>query len=123
MSSKGGSDVARFYDTVAADYHRMYQRENLASLDRYPANYFRLQIGRPWEPIHAERLFQLAPQLRPLPVRLGAGAGVTYGTERFAPLTLHAREQGCLQGFDVGLAKRADRTLVILRSANSGEQQ
>lgn len=44
MSGKGGSDIARFYDTVAAEYHRMYQRENLEILDRYPANYFRLQI-------------------------------------------------------------------------------
>jgi 2-polyprenyl-3-methyl-5-hydroxy-6-metoxy-1,4-benzoquinol methylase len=44
MSKKAESDVARFYDSAAADYHRMYQRENLASLDYYPANYFRLQI-------------------------------------------------------------------------------
>jgi len=44
MSKKAESDVARFYDSAAADYHRMYQRENLANLDYYPANYFRLQI-------------------------------------------------------------------------------
>jgi 2-polyprenyl-3-methyl-5-hydroxy-6-metoxy-1,4-benzoquinol methylase len=45
MSKKaGGTDVARFYDSTAADYHRMYQRENLSSLEYYPANYFRLQI-------------------------------------------------------------------------------
>ena len=29
---------------AAAEYHRMYQRENLTSLEHYPANYFRLQI-------------------------------------------------------------------------------
>jgi len=44
MSKKAGSDVARFYDEAAADYHRMYQRENLEKLEYYPANYFRLQI-------------------------------------------------------------------------------
>jgi 2-polyprenyl-3-methyl-5-hydroxy-6-metoxy-1,4-benzoquinol methylase len=45
MSKKdGGTDVARFYDSTAAEYHRMYQRENLDSLEYYPANYFRLQI-------------------------------------------------------------------------------
>ena len=38
------SDVARFYDSNAGDYGRMYQRENLTSLEHYPANYFRLQI-------------------------------------------------------------------------------
>jgi 2-polyprenyl-3-methyl-5-hydroxy-6-metoxy-1,4-benzoquinol methylase len=44
MAERQDSDVARFYDSEAADYHRMYQRSNLASLERYPANYFRLQI-------------------------------------------------------------------------------
>ena len=44
MSEKPTSDVAQFYNTVAGDYHKNYQRENLESLDRYPANYFRLQI-------------------------------------------------------------------------------
>ena len=41
----GGTDVARFYDSTAADYHRMYQRENLNSLEYYPANYFRLGVS------------------------------------------------------------------------------
>jgi 2-polyprenyl-3-methyl-5-hydroxy-6-metoxy-1,4-benzoquinol methylase len=44
MSKQDKPDVARFYDNEAADYHRMYQRENLEKLERYPANYFRLQI-------------------------------------------------------------------------------
>ncbi|MGH6893721.1 MAG: class I SAM-dependent methyltransferase, partial [Dongiaceae bacterium] len=44
MSEEKRSDVARFYDAEAGDYHRMYQRENLERLERYPANYFRLQI-------------------------------------------------------------------------------
>src|SRR5262245_22644449 len=44
MSKKTESEVARYYDGSAAEYHRMYQRENLSSLEYYPANYFRLQI-------------------------------------------------------------------------------
>ncbi|HEU4827550.1 MAG TPA: class I SAM-dependent methyltransferase [Dongiaceae bacterium] len=44
MTRQDKPDVARFYDAEVADYHRMYQRENLETLERYPANYFRLQI-------------------------------------------------------------------------------
>jgi 2-polyprenyl-3-methyl-5-hydroxy-6-metoxy-1,4-benzoquinol methylase len=46
MSSerKSPAAVADHYDAVAGDYHRMYQRENLRTLEAYPANYFRLQI-------------------------------------------------------------------------------
>jgi 2-polyprenyl-3-methyl-5-hydroxy-6-metoxy-1,4-benzoquinol methylase len=40
----GRGSVGAHYDAVAADYHKQYQRENLRSLDSYPANYFRLQI-------------------------------------------------------------------------------
>lgn len=36
--------VSAHYDAVAGDYHRQYQRENLERLEKYPANYFRLQI-------------------------------------------------------------------------------
>jgi len=60
MSGKGGSEVARFYDTEAAEYHRMYQRENLESLDRYPANYFRLQIlVRRLASLGAKRVYEI----------------------------------------------------------------
>ena len=44
MTEQRKTDVARFYDAEAAEYHRMYQRENLETSERYPANYFRLQI-------------------------------------------------------------------------------
>src|SRR5262245_56818932 len=44
MTEQKKTDVARFYDAEAAEYHRMYQRENLETSDRYPANYFRHQI-------------------------------------------------------------------------------
>lgn len=37
-------DVAAHYDTVAADYHLQYRRQQLDSGREYPANYFRLQI-------------------------------------------------------------------------------
>ena len=60
MSKQGGSDVARFYDAAAADYHRMYQRENLATLDHYPANYFRLQIlVRRLASLGAKRVYEI----------------------------------------------------------------
>jgi 2-polyprenyl-3-methyl-5-hydroxy-6-metoxy-1,4-benzoquinol methylase len=37
-------DIAKLYDAESGDYHQMYQRENLEKGERYPANYFRLQI-------------------------------------------------------------------------------
>jgi 2-polyprenyl-3-methyl-5-hydroxy-6-metoxy-1,4-benzoquinol methylase len=36
--------VAAHYDSVAADYHLQYRREQLDTVADYPANYFRLQI-------------------------------------------------------------------------------
>jgi 2-polyprenyl-3-methyl-5-hydroxy-6-metoxy-1,4-benzoquinol methylase len=36
--------VVSHYDTVAADYHLQYRRQQLESGAEYPANYFRLQI-------------------------------------------------------------------------------
>jgi 2-polyprenyl-3-methyl-5-hydroxy-6-metoxy-1,4-benzoquinol methylase len=60
MSKKAGSDVARFYDEAAADYHRMYQRENLENLEYYPANYFRLQIlVRRLAALGAKRVYEI----------------------------------------------------------------
>ena len=60
MSKKSESDVARFYGAEAADYHRMYQRENLESLERYPANYFRLQIlVRRLAALSAKRVYEI----------------------------------------------------------------
>jgi 2-polyprenyl-3-methyl-5-hydroxy-6-metoxy-1,4-benzoquinol methylase len=56
----GGTDVARFYDSTAADYHRMYQRENLNSLEYYPANYFRLQfLVRRLAELGAKRVYEI----------------------------------------------------------------
>jgi 2-polyprenyl-3-methyl-5-hydroxy-6-metoxy-1,4-benzoquinol methylase len=37
-------NVVAHYDTVAADYHLQYRRQQLDSGEEYPANYFRLQI-------------------------------------------------------------------------------
>lgn len=60
MSEHKSSDVARFYDAEAGDYHRMYQRENLNSLARYPANYFRLQIlVRRLAALGAKRVYEI----------------------------------------------------------------
>lgn len=39
-----GSSVKDHYDAIAADYHQQYERDNLLTLNPYPANYFRLQI-------------------------------------------------------------------------------
>jgi 2-polyprenyl-3-methyl-5-hydroxy-6-metoxy-1,4-benzoquinol methylase len=36
--------VSDHYDSVAADYYRQYQPDQLMSVEDYPANYFRLQI-------------------------------------------------------------------------------
>jgi 2-polyprenyl-3-methyl-5-hydroxy-6-metoxy-1,4-benzoquinol methylase len=41
---KNSVSVSGYYDAVAEDYHRQYQRSNLYSPGEYPANYFRLQI-------------------------------------------------------------------------------
>ena len=43
MPEKQG-DIQAYYDTVATDYYKQYQRENLMTSGAYPANYFRLQI-------------------------------------------------------------------------------
>jgi 2-polyprenyl-3-methyl-5-hydroxy-6-metoxy-1,4-benzoquinol methylase len=60
MSKKAESDVARFYDAEAADYHRMYQRENLEKLEYYPGNYFRLQIlVRRLAALGAKRVYEI----------------------------------------------------------------
>jgi 2-polyprenyl-3-methyl-5-hydroxy-6-metoxy-1,4-benzoquinol methylase len=37
-------DVATFYDSISEGYSQQYQRENLETAGKYPANYFRLQI-------------------------------------------------------------------------------
>ena len=44
MTDQANPGVADHYDLIAANYHQMYQRENLETLEYYPANYFRLQI-------------------------------------------------------------------------------
>lgn len=36
--------IQAYYDAVAADYYKQYQRDNLSTSELYPANYFRLQI-------------------------------------------------------------------------------
>jgi 2-polyprenyl-3-methyl-5-hydroxy-6-metoxy-1,4-benzoquinol methylase len=60
MNDHSKTDVAKFYDSEAADYHRMYQRENLESLERYPANYFRLQIlVRRLAALDAKRVYEI----------------------------------------------------------------
>jgi 2-polyprenyl-3-methyl-5-hydroxy-6-metoxy-1,4-benzoquinol methylase len=43
-SSANTDDVASHYDTVAADYHLQYRRQQLDTGAEYPANYFRLQM-------------------------------------------------------------------------------
>lgn len=42
--SEATADVDAYYNSVAANYFRQYQRENLVTGEEYPANYFRLQI-------------------------------------------------------------------------------
>jgi 2-polyprenyl-3-methyl-5-hydroxy-6-metoxy-1,4-benzoquinol methylase len=60
MSEQRKTDVARFYDAEAAEYHRMYQRENLETSERYPANYFRLQIlVRRLASLGAKRVYEI----------------------------------------------------------------
>ncbi|WP_119305202.1 class I SAM-dependent methyltransferase [Dongia deserti] len=60
MTDKSKPSVADHYDTVAADYHQMYQRENLEKLDSYPANYFRLQIlARRIATLDAKRIYEI----------------------------------------------------------------
>jgi 2-polyprenyl-3-methyl-5-hydroxy-6-metoxy-1,4-benzoquinol methylase len=60
MTEQRKTDVARFYDAEAADYHRMYQRENLETSERYPANYFRLQIlVRRLASLGAKRVYEI----------------------------------------------------------------
>ncbi len=60
MADKKTTDVAAFYDAEASDYHRMYQRENFATLERYPANYFRLQIlVRRLAALSARRVYEI----------------------------------------------------------------
>jgi 2-polyprenyl-3-methyl-5-hydroxy-6-metoxy-1,4-benzoquinol methylase len=82
MSKKEGvSDVARFYDANAADYSRMYQRENLTSLEYYPANYFRLQIlVRRLATLGAKRVYEV---------------GVGEGTPLVAMAKLGMEVAGC----------------------------
>jgi 2-polyprenyl-3-methyl-5-hydroxy-6-metoxy-1,4-benzoquinol methylase len=81
MSEQGKSDVARFYDSEAADYHRMYQRENLESSERYPANYFRLQIlVRRLATLGAKRVYEI---------------GVGEGTPLVAMAKLGLEVAGC----------------------------
>jgi 2-polyprenyl-3-methyl-5-hydroxy-6-metoxy-1,4-benzoquinol methylase len=54
------TNVASFYDSTAASYHQMYQRENLDRLDYYPANYFRLQIlARRIATLNAKRVYEI----------------------------------------------------------------
>lgn len=38
------SNVDKFYDAIAENYHEQYSRENLFNAEPYPVNYFRLQI-------------------------------------------------------------------------------
>lgn len=81
MAEKTGGDVARFYDSEASDYHLMYQRENLRSLDRYPANYFRLQIlVRRLATLGAKRVYEI---------------GVGEGTPLVAMAKLGLDVEGC----------------------------
>jgi len=81
MTERQDSDVARFYDSEAADYHRMYQRSNLASLERYPANYFRLQI--------------LVRRLASLEAKSVYEIGVGEGTPLVAIAKLGLKVAGC----------------------------
>ena len=54
------TNVAGHYDSVAASYHQMYQRENLERLDYYPANYFRLQIlARRIATLNGQRVYEI----------------------------------------------------------------
>jgi 2-polyprenyl-3-methyl-5-hydroxy-6-metoxy-1,4-benzoquinol methylase len=78
--------VRDHYDAVAGEYHRQYQRENLERLEKYPANYFRLQI--------------LTTRLAELGARRVYEVGVGEGT----PLTTIARMGVDVAGCDISQA-------------------
>ncbi len=60
MTEQRKETVAAHYDSAAANYHQMYQRENLERLDYYPANYFRLQIlARRIATLGARRVYEI----------------------------------------------------------------
>lgn len=81
MADKPVTKVASFYDSAAADYHQMYQRENLATLEGYPANYFRLQILiRRLSTLGARRVYEI---------------GVGEGTPLVAMAKLGLEVAGC----------------------------
>jgi 2-polyprenyl-3-methyl-5-hydroxy-6-metoxy-1,4-benzoquinol methylase len=44
MNDASKADISKLYDAMAEEYSRQYQRENLDTSARYPANYFRLQL-------------------------------------------------------------------------------
>ena len=52
--------VSAHYDAIADDYHKQYQRQHLATLTKYPANYFRLQIlATRLAELRARRLYEI----------------------------------------------------------------
>lgn len=81
MSKQSESNVAQFYDSAAADYHRMYRREELERLEYYPANYFRLEI--------------LADRLAGLGAKRVYEIGVGEGTPLVAMAKLGLEVAGC----------------------------
>jgi 2-polyprenyl-3-methyl-5-hydroxy-6-metoxy-1,4-benzoquinol methylase len=73
--------ISAHYDAVADDYHRQYQRENLTTLAKYPANYFRLQI--------------LATRLAELRARRLYEVGVGEGTPLVTLASMGIEVAGC----------------------------
>jgi 2-polyprenyl-3-methyl-5-hydroxy-6-metoxy-1,4-benzoquinol methylase len=93
MADKPVTEVASFYDSAAADYHQMYRRENLTTLESYPANYFRLQILiRRLSTLGARRVYEI---------------GVGEGTPLVAMAKLGLEVAGCdISEAMVGAARR-----------------
>jgi len=92
------SDVATYYDGVADRYFEQYQRQHLGAREKYPQNYFRLQL---------------------LTNRLAlAGSTTVYevGTGEGTPLATLARTGRAVAGCDIS-QKMVDQTRATLQTA------
>lgn len=109
MTNENKAPVAAHYEAVAADYHKQYQAENLRTLEKYPANFFRLRLLKDRvEAFGAKRVYEVGVgEGSPLIAMAGLGCEVA-GCDVTEAMVEQCQKHFEREGLDPGVIQWAD---------------
>lgn len=106
---EGRARIIAYYDRVAAEYEAQYRPDNLMSLTKYPANYFRLRnLVQSLRDVPGGRVYEVGTgEGTPLAILARMGFEVA-GCDISDQMVRHAREKLRAAGLPVERIRRAD---------------